>query len=280
MMSMIDIIVLFLYKRKYNNYNMKNLAKYIRESKSDIEGETFTITPYHLNISKLENPDLKPFIFHQENEEKGYDKNPYLTKEYIKEYSNNMTIMITLMEMGMLDNPRDYTPTLDDDTEITIIERGWDTHIDIPEKTLQILLGEYYNMHRDEYNLISNNVDNMETYNLFDYYNKVANLIERELKEIFDFVQEGYLGCDGTSFYIGFDVTDGSILMKMPMFMEFSYIITTDTKKYPWEQRSPGNRYSEYYAVFRPTTFYGSDDTHFYNTKTHEGPCEIDLRLD
>jgi hypothetical protein len=262
---------------------MKNLAKYIRESKSDIDGKEFSLSvdTYDIKLRKLQNPDLKPYIEAVENE-----NGEAMTREYVEKNKNNITILTSLMEFpgtsDVLRAGRNYLTSykLGEDNEISIFDNGWDNGINTFERTLDILSGvEYHYDENDDYYKPSNQVGNLKTFNFFEYYNIVANKICDELEKIFGYAQECYLGTYGAEMYTGYDVEGGSVLMLLPMFNRFNYVVTEDTNKSPSQQNGT-SRMSPYYAVLRPTTFYGSDDTHFYNTKTNRGPCEGDLRLD
>lgn len=268
---------------------MKNLTKYIRESVNDFEGKTFSIDTGGMSIRKLpKNPDLKPFIFNQEKQIEGEDRfdNPYITKEYINENKNNMTIMSALFyiypSQFASEIEKNYCEKISPNREISIINLGWNYMVDEYEESVDILTGVSYEQdHTDTY-LVSRANDGLETYNFFDYYGKVSSLICDELDKIFGGdTQECYLGVRDNHFLIGFDVNGGSILMKLPMFSDVKYKITYDDENGPIHKEN-GNYYGAYYAVFHPTGFYGPDDTHFYNNEKHHNNtcCDVDLRLD
>ena len=195
------------------------------------------------------------------------EENPYFTDKYFDDVSDNLTLMTTAIDLADFHKVKNaFNKIFSEKTKISILDFGWDYHINEFDKTCNILMGW-----EDRYSLTDYDFEgDFVTYNFFDYYNEVVNNITDELEKIFGFVQECYLGKDATTYLCGFDVQGGSILLALPMFNAVTFEITTDETR-------PGDDK----AIFRPTSFYGPDDTHFYNTRTHRcACCETDLRLD
>lgn len=166
--------------------------------------------------------------------------------------------------------PNDFKLDLSDihNLTVTYLDYGWDYYVDPLEKTFSrfdVMQDLSIEDIKDDLNS-----SGLRTLNLFKYYNEFANKMTEKLTEIFGEAQECFLGYE-EGFVIGFDVLGGSILTEMPIGAHLKYKI----QEYDPSDRSKfmRDRYDEVKVLFRPYSFYGSNENHFFNTS---GRCSYE----
>ena len=248
-------------------------------------GQTFTVKSPDLYNFKVRNYDIKNVInsIVLSEDESGFKLNDDIKKLAERDITLNAIIEgrgIPYQVVG--GNPRSpFFIELEDQNKLTIsiFDLGWDYYIDNFEETLR-MIDDGLN---DDYYSPEELLNNLVTFSYFDYYNEFANNVVSELNKIYGYAQECYEGFDGERFISGYDVDGGSILLIMPIGANWEYEIVDGTDGHSFI--SPADTRENATAVYRPTSFYGPDDTHFYNTKQRKdiyGHSElgIDLRLD
>ena len=243
-------------------------------------GQTFRVISPNLYNFEVENYDIKKAMNSMilSEDESGFGEPLNLSDNTIKLAKSDITLN-AIME------GTPYSSSfieLEDQNELTIsiFDLSWDYYIDYFEKTLRIIDdGLNYNDYYSPEELL----DKLVTFRYFDYYNEFANKVVSELEKIYGYAQECYEGFDGERFISGYDVTGGSILLIMPIGSNWEYEIVDGNDDASFIR--PADSRENATAVYRPTNFYGPDDTHFYNTKQRinaygQSELGIDLRLD